>query len=162
MLFIKVINGGTVDHPVLGGNLAEVFRGLPDNYEPFVRTEKPPLGLYEVDDPNVPQYGRNEDGVWTDLWPRRPMNAEERAVKEAEVLADRLRIQSSVARHMGEKLAELTDAEAIATVEAYKQELEQLQITADEDFTFPMPPAIINGKLAPALTNPGSAPEVIG
>lgn len=162
MLFIKVVGGTTVDHPVFGGNLLDVFSGVPEGYEPFMRTEKPPLGLYEVDDPDVPQYGRNEDGVWTDLWPRRAMNAEERAEKEAEVLADRLRVQSSVTRYMDEMLAGLTDAEAIAKVEAYKQQLAQLEITSDEDFSFPLPPVIFNGKLMPSTDNPGTAPNVIG
>lgn len=162
MLFIKVVGGNTVDHPVIGVNLLEVFSGVPQEYEPFIRTEKPPLGLYEVDDPDVPQYGRNEDGVWTDLWPRRPMNAEERAEKEAEVLADRLRIQNSVLRDMDDKLANLTDPEAIAKVEAYKEELGQLEITAEEGFSFPFPPVVFNGKLMPSMDNPGSAPTVIG
>lgn len=68
-LYIKVINGKTVDHPVLAQNLFDVFPGVPAEqfpalgYEPFVRVE--------LLVPQNKRFIRTEyekiDGVWTDV-----------------------------------------------------------------------------------------------
>ena len=48
ILFIKVINGQTVDHPVLLENLMQVFGHVPSDYLPFTKSEWPDVGVYQV------------------------------------------------------------------------------------------------------------------
>lgn len=160
ILYIKVENGKTVDHPVAGWNLMEVFGGIPDNYEPFERGEKPPLGMYEVDDFDAQLYGKNENGLWTDLWPTRPMNAEERAAKEAEVIAWRTSGLALVLERIGDVFARAYTDEDREECEKYKAALEAVVITAEEDFTLPRLPIFYPP--IPPISNPGSTPDVIG
>jgi hypothetical protein len=75
-LYIQVIAGQPVNHPAFQDNLVEAFGGIPNNWEPFVRVEKP-NELYKVvsDEPTYEKI----DGVWTDVWSIRDMTAEEKA-----------------------------------------------------------------------------------
>lgn len=163
ILYIKVENGQTVEHPVADWNLMQVFGGVPVNYEPFLRTEKPPVGTYEVEDDTVPQYGKNEEGMWTDLWPTRPMTPEERAVKESEVM-DRLENLRAHLIQMSEDNAKKAKNDMTRDAAlAYAEEIRNLVVTPDEDFIFPQPPLILpNGELLPPNTESGSVPDVIG
>ena len=78
MLYIKVIDGMSVDHPVMSENLLEVFGSVPTEYKPFARTVQPYLGHFEEWDAEAVQYAE-VDGVWTDLWPRKQVSDEKRA-----------------------------------------------------------------------------------
>ena len=162
ILYIKVEDGQTVDHPVADWNLMQVFGEIPSNYEPFERTHRPVLGLYEVDDMDAQLYCRNEKGVWTDLWPTRPMNAEERKAKEAEVIAHREFIYRNYLSSVAHVFTTAYTDEDRVRCEEYKAELEALVITADEEFNFPLPPIFTRPVDAPPISNPGSTPDVIG
>ena len=89
-LYIRIVDGQPVDHPILGDNFRQAFpyidtNNLPDNFARFVRVAKP---SYD----RVYQYISNEatyqwvDGVVMDVWENRDMTAEERAAKIAHAM----------------------------------------------------------------------------
>jgi hypothetical protein len=80
-LYIQTENGQTVNHPAFESNLIAAFGGVPDHWKPFVRVERPTLGVYEVLESQDAAY-EFVDGVWTDVWTVRPMTAEEIAAKQ--------------------------------------------------------------------------------
>jgi hypothetical protein len=84
-LYIQTENGQTVNHPALEDNLIAAFGGVPDHWKPFVRVERPTLGVYEVLESEEAAY-ELVDGVWTDVWTVRPMTAEEIAAKQQQVI----------------------------------------------------------------------------
>jgi hypothetical protein len=84
-LYIQTENGQTVNHPAFEHNLIEAFGGVPDHWKPFVRVERPTLGVYEVLESEEAAY-EFVDGVWTDVWTVRPMTAEEIAAKQQAVI----------------------------------------------------------------------------
>ena len=83
-LYIQTENGQTVNHPAFEHNLIEAFGGVPDHWKPFVRVERPTLGVYETLESEQPAY-EMVDGVWTDVWSVRPMTDEEKAAKQQAV-----------------------------------------------------------------------------
>jgi len=83
-LYIQTENGQTVNHPAFESNLIAAFGGVPDHWKPFVRVERPTLGVYEVLESEQPAY-EFVDGVWTDVWTVRPMTAEEKAAAQQAV-----------------------------------------------------------------------------
>jgi hypothetical protein len=84
-LYIQTENGQTVNHPAFEHNLIEAFGGVPDHWKPFVRVERPTLGVYEVLESQDAAY-EFIDGVWTDVWFVRPMTDEEIAAKQQAVI----------------------------------------------------------------------------
>lgn len=80
-LYIQTENGQPVNHPAFEDNLIAAFGGVPDHWKPFVRVERPTLGVYEVLESEQPAY-QMVDGVWTDVWTVRPMTAEEIEAKK--------------------------------------------------------------------------------
>jgi hypothetical protein len=80
-LYIQTENGQCVNHPAFEDNLIAAFGGVPDHWKPFVRVERPTLGVYEVLESEQPAY-QMVDGVWTDVWTVRPMTDEEKAAKQ--------------------------------------------------------------------------------
>ena len=84
-LYIQTENGQTVNHPAFEHNLIEAFGGVPDHWKPFVRVERPTLGVYEVLESQDAAY-EFVDGVWTDVWTVRPMTAEEIAAVHQQVI----------------------------------------------------------------------------
>lgn len=90
-LYIKIQNGLPVDHPQLKDNVIDAFElsdtdldGHPD-WLPFIRAEKPEVGIYEVAD--GPHYIRNENLV-NEQWIVRPMTDEEKVIKQNRVKFD--------------------------------------------------------------------------
>lgn len=80
-LYIEVKDGQTVNHPAMEENLLQVFGTIPNNWEPFVRVERPVPGLYEVLESEQPVYAK-VDGTWMDVWSLRPMTDAEKAAKQ--------------------------------------------------------------------------------
>ena len=80
-LYIQTENGQTVNHPAFESNLIAAFGGVPDHWKPFVRVERPTLGVYEVLESEQPAY-QMVDGVWTDVWTVRPMTDEEKTATQ--------------------------------------------------------------------------------
>lgn len=83
-LYIQTENGQPVNHPAFEENLIAAFGGVPDHWKPFVRVERPTLGVYEVLESEQPAY-QMVGGVWTDVWTVRSMTDEERAAKQQAV-----------------------------------------------------------------------------
>jgi len=78
-LYIAVLNGAPIGHPIFEDNLKEAFPDIdpsaPDSgYEPFVRVW--PMNIPEG---NIYTHTTYEkvDGVWTDVYHSRPATAEE-------------------------------------------------------------------------------------
>ena len=84
-LYIQTENGQTVNHPAFEHNLIAAFGGVPDHWKPFVRVERPTLGVYEVLESQDAAY-EFVDGVWTDVWTVRPMTDEEKAAVQQQVI----------------------------------------------------------------------------
>jgi len=88
-LFIRIQDGTTVGHPIMGDNFAQAFpeidkNNLPPQFARFVRVERPALGVYDVMVADEPTY-QQVDGVWTDVWSVREMTAEEKAARQQAV-----------------------------------------------------------------------------
>jgi hypothetical protein len=83
-LYIEIENGVTKNHPAFESNLIEAFGSIPQNWELFVRVERPIAGLYQVFNQPESIYTKI-DGVWTDVWQLRDMTAEEKLAKQQAV-----------------------------------------------------------------------------
>ena len=84
-LYIETENGVTKNHPAFEDNLLQAFGSIPEHWEPFTRVERPALGVYEVMTADEPTYEK-VDGVWTDVWHKRDMTAEEKTAKQQQVI----------------------------------------------------------------------------
>lgn len=84
-LYIETENGQTKNHPALEDNLIKAFGVVPANWEPFILTGRPALGVYEIFESSEPTYEKF-NGAWTDVWVVRPMTGEEKAAKQQTVI----------------------------------------------------------------------------
>ena len=83
-LYIKIVNGVAVDHPILEENLVSAVPGidpdhLPDGFARFQKTPQPPLGVYELCECS---YAANSEGVYTESWTVRPMTNYEKTQQQ--------------------------------------------------------------------------------
>ena len=86
-LYIKVDNGVTTSHPAYESNLLQAFGVIPNNWEPFVRVERPRPDTYKTfADPEFIYAKVN--GVWTDVWRFRDMTPEEK-LEEQRIVKNR-------------------------------------------------------------------------
>jgi hypothetical protein len=83
-LYIQTENGVTKNHPAFEDNLIQAFGFVPAHWEPFTRVERPTLGVYELMTADEPTYEK-VDSVWTDVWHKRDMTAEEKTAKQQAV-----------------------------------------------------------------------------
>ena len=83
-LYIEIKNDQPINHPAFEDNLIQAFGGIPNNWEPFIRVERPVPGVYEILESDTPAY-KKVNGVWTDIWPLRAMTQEEIAAKQQSV-----------------------------------------------------------------------------
>ena len=84
-LYIETENGLVKNHPAFEDNLLEAFGSIPNQWESFLRIERPTLGVYEVLTAEEPTYEK-VNGVWSDVWHKRDMTAEEKMTKQQEVV----------------------------------------------------------------------------
>lgn len=85
-LYIETENGAIKNHPAFEDNLIQAFGSVPAHWEPFIRIERPILGVYELMTLDNSTYEK-VDGVWTDVWHKRDMTAEEKAAKQQAAIA---------------------------------------------------------------------------
>lgn len=83
-LYIKIVGGVAVDHPILEENLVSAFPGinldqLPADYARFQKTPQPRFGVYELCEHS---YAANSEGVYTDVWTVRPMTDHEKTQQQ--------------------------------------------------------------------------------
>lgn len=161
MLYLKVINGVPVDHPVFADNLVQAFGEIPAEYVPFTRLPPPVLGPFQVHDETAALYAEL-DGVWQDVWPVRDMNAEEVAEKEANLRAHIETIRSFILEHVDELKAEATDPEYVAALEEHKSVIEGFVVADILNPDFPLPPLPKGHPLNLPVDASGSAPDMIG
>ena len=84
--YIETENGQTKNHPAFEDNLLQAFGAIPEHWEPFVRVERPTLGVYQLLESDEAVYAK-VDGVWTDVWSVRNMTVEEKTAKQQEAIA---------------------------------------------------------------------------
>lgn len=84
-LYIQVEDEQPVNHPALEENLLQSFGAIPVHWEPFVRVERPTVGVYEVLESEQASY-KKVDGVWTDVWVIRSLTTEEKLAKQQSVI----------------------------------------------------------------------------
>ena len=85
-LYIEIENGVPKNHPAFEDNLLQAFSAIPAHWEPFTRVERPTLGVYELMTAEEPTYEK-VNGAWTDVWHKRDMTDEEKAVQQAAITA---------------------------------------------------------------------------
>ena len=83
-LYIRIVDGVAVDHPILEENLVFSFPGidldqLPANFARFQKTPRPNHGIYELSEYS---YAANADGVYTEVWTVRPMTSQEKTQQQ--------------------------------------------------------------------------------
>ena len=83
-LYIEVENGQIKNHPAFENNLIQAFGVIPENWEPFVRVERPMLGVYQVLGSEEPTYEKI-NGVWTDVWYVQDIPETEKITKQQQV-----------------------------------------------------------------------------
>jgi hypothetical protein len=80
-LYIQIENGQPINHPAFEDNLIQAFGAVPENWEKFVRLERPTLEqTQEFCDPYV-KYEKI-DGVWTDVFQIKELTDEEARLKK--------------------------------------------------------------------------------
>jgi hypothetical protein len=84
-LYIEIENGLTKNHPAFEENLIQAFDSVPENWEPFLRVERPVPDMYQTFTSEIPNYEKI-NGVWTDVWIFRDMTAEEKSAKQQSVI----------------------------------------------------------------------------
>jgi hypothetical protein len=84
-LYIETENGVAKNHPALEDNLIQAFGTIPQNWEPFVRVERPIHTHYQILESDDPVYVK-VNSAWTDVWQIRDMTAEEKAAKQQQVI----------------------------------------------------------------------------
>lgn len=109
-LYIETENGLPKNHPALEDNLIQAFGEIPNYWEPFVRVERPVLGVYEILESEMPTY-QKVNGVWTDVWSLRPMTDAEKSAKQQAV------IDAFNSREQAENWAAWTLDEATCTMQ---------------------------------------------
>lgn len=80
-LYIQTQDGQPINHPAFEDNLLQAFNPIPDNWEPFVRVERPTPAVYQLLDSPEPVY-QKVNGVWTDVWALRDMTDAEKTAKQ--------------------------------------------------------------------------------
>jgi hypothetical protein len=80
-------NGNTVNHPAFEDNLIQAFGAVPEHWEPFIRVERPVVGVYQMLDSEEPTY-QKVNGVWTDVWSLRDMTDAEKTSRQQKVQYD--------------------------------------------------------------------------
>jgi len=84
-LYIETENGQIKNHPAFEDNLLQAFGSIPAHWEPFIRVERPTLGVYQILESNEPVYTK-VNGVWTDVWSLREMTLEEKTARQQAVI----------------------------------------------------------------------------
>lgn len=85
-LYIQIENGQTKNHPAFEDNLIQAFGSVPNDWEPFVRVNKPILSPDQTLESNDPVYEK-VDNVWTDIWVIRNMTEEEKIAQQSEAVS---------------------------------------------------------------------------
>jgi len=80
-LYIEIEDGQPKNHPTYGDNLVQYFGNIPNNWEPFVRVDRPVPGVYQILE-NLESIYQKVDGVWTDVWNLRDMTISEKIAKQ--------------------------------------------------------------------------------
>jgi hypothetical protein len=88
-LYIRIKDGQPFEHPIFVDNFRQAFpdvdvNNLPAEFAPFIRIERPTLGVYEVMTAEEPTYDLI-DGVYKDVWHKRNMTSEEIVAKQQAV-----------------------------------------------------------------------------
>lgn len=86
-LFIQIKDGQPINHPAYPINLVQAFGEIPSDWEPFLRVNKPDVGIYQILESQEPTY-QKVNGVWADVWSLRDMTIEEKLAKQ-QVVKDR-------------------------------------------------------------------------
>lgn len=84
-LYIETENGLVKNHPAFEDNLLQAFGSIPAHWEPFVRVDRPLLGVYEIMEPDEPTYEK-VNGIWVDVWHKRDMTTEEKIARQQIVI----------------------------------------------------------------------------
>jgi hypothetical protein len=163
-LFIKLKNGQPFEHPITKENFVLVFpdvdlNNLPEWVAPFERTEKPVVGMFEVDEGFTYELA---DGVAKEVWHIRAMTAEEQEVKIESVRNDCLANIEWLKKYALENASTASTEQARVAWQFYFDELNAFVLTDPFNYQLPRGPRISASGEILSTTSSGSAPNVIG
>jgi hypothetical protein len=88
-LYIEVVDGKIINHPIFESNLIQVFPNIAlddhDKYIPFERVPQPTIGIFQVNEGVT--YEFDGPNLVKDIWHIRDMTAEEKQAKIEEARA---------------------------------------------------------------------------
>ena len=138
-LFIKIIDGQPVDHPLLDINLKHIYGSLediPPEYKLFLRVpQNVTPGHFQK---AVATY-QEVDGVWQDVWGIEDMNEEETVAREKEIHAWATQAETSLRRKTEMILNESKNPDEIAALTQYLSLLDAWELDITNP-VFPNPP----------------------
>jgi hypothetical protein len=138
-LFIKIIDGQPVDHPVLDINLEHIYGSLdniPSEYQVFMRVPQNVVpGHYQK---AVATY-QQVDGIWQDVWIVEDLNEEETLARQQEIHTWLLETETTLRRKTEKLLAESKNPDEIAALTQYVSMLDSWELDITNP-NFPDPP----------------------
>lgn len=161
MCIIRIVDGKPFEHPIMVGNFQEAFpdinlnQPLPEGFAWFERKIRPEIQAHEVfvDENSHYEFDGN---VWTDVWHVRDKTEDE---IRAEVHFAYNAARSAAVRAI-ESLAD--DAEGIAVWTAFSELIDSVESANPLTIKMPMMPYKNEAGQWVSVTQPGSAPNVIG
>jgi hypothetical protein len=158
---IRIVNGQPSEHPITVDNFIQAFpdidlnQPLPDGFAWFERKLRPEKQEHEV---FIDEHSRYEfDGnVWTDVWRVRD-KTEEEIRAEVKYGYDTMRLRAA---EFMESLSD--DPDGVAAWAAFSILLDEREAATPLKVRLPPPPYKNEEGVWVSVTNPGSAPNVIG
>jgi hypothetical protein len=140
-LYIKIVDGQPIDHPVSEINLIQVYESkenIPPEYKPFMRTIHPIRPSHYV----KPACSYREiGGVWQDYWEFVDLPEDEAQAKEQELIDH---ANETVARFKdlaNRFVNDLTDEDALTEWQLFLDDFNNWELQDPENPNIPEPPA---------------------
>ena len=163
-LFIKLQDGQPFEHPIAEENFVLAFpdvdlNNLPDWVARFERVERPPVGMFEVNDGVTYEF---VNGFVKDVWHIRAMTDLEQEAKIESIRNECLvNIEALKTYALENANSALTEENRVAW-QSYLDELNVFVLLDPFNYQLPREPRISGSGSVLSTTSSGSAPDVIG
>jgi hypothetical protein len=163
-LFIKLQDGQPFEHPITEENFVLAFpdvdlNNLPNWVARFERVERPPVGMFEVDEGFTYE---NIDGVVRDVWHIRAMTALEQEAKNESIRNECLVNIEALKTYALKNVNSASTEENRVAWQSYLDVLNAFILVDPFDHQLPSAPRISASGIVLSTTASGSAPNVIG
>lgn len=163
-LFIRIVDGKPIDHPIFGDNFREAFPHIDvDNLPPeFARFERvpytEPVGILEVAECSYDWV----NGVVKDVWTVRPMTSEEETQRKQELTNTALETVEFLKQSANEHVANAKSLEEKQAWEDYATALNNWTLVDPLLPHIPKPPRVSSDGSLVTVNSAGATPDVIG